>query len=181
MIKAKLIKKDRKFLYKVEETQNIYVNKYGDAYTFQYRQNKLIKLSDKLDTQGYIKNEIRLKDKTYKKTFRHRLIAKVFIPNPNNKPFINHKNSIPRCNNVNNLEWCTQKENIIHAHKFGFKKGPQAKRPVVQMDLQGNEIARFDGIIDAGRGIWQRAYNISKCLRKTNLTAYGYKWKYQGE
>ncbi len=44
----------------------------------------------------------------------HRLVAQVFIPNPNNYPFINHKNKDRHCNNVDNLEWCTQEYNNVH-------------------------------------------------------------------
>jgi len=49
----------------------------------------------------------------------HRLVAKAFIPNPQNKPQINHIDSNPSNNDVNNLEWATQSENMIHSYKNG--------------------------------------------------------------
>lgn len=52
----------------------------------------------------------------------HRLIAKAFIPNPENKPCINHKNLNKSDNSIVNLEWCTHKENIIHAALNGRLK-----------------------------------------------------------
>ena len=52
----------------------------------------------------------------------HRLVAKTFIPNPNNLPAINHIDGNKDNNSVSNLEWCDTKHNNIHAFKTGLKK-----------------------------------------------------------
>jgi|LGOV01.1.fsa_nt_gb hypothetical protein len=49
----------------------------------------------------------------------HILVARMFVPNPDNKPEVNHKDSNSLNNWAINLEWSTRKENMDHAYKFG--------------------------------------------------------------
>lgn len=50
-----------------------------------------------------------------KKYFIHRLVAKYFIPNPNNYNQVNHINFKKDDNNIENLEWCSAKMNMLHS------------------------------------------------------------------
>ena len=47
-----------------------------------------------------------------KKFIIHRLVAQVFIPNPNNLKEVNHKDEDKTNNNADNLEWCSHKYNM---------------------------------------------------------------------
>lgn len=61
-------------------------------------------------TTGYRKFSLHNHGKE-KKFLVHRLVAKVFIPNIDNKPEIDHINTIRDDNRVDNLRWVTRKEN----------------------------------------------------------------------
>lgn len=50
----------------------------------------------------------------------HRLVAKTYIPNPENKPHVNHKTGNKLKNHKDELEWVTPSENMKHAYKLGL-------------------------------------------------------------
>ena len=71
------------------------------------------------------------------KFYVHRLVAKAFISNPNNKPCINHLDGDKRNNKVNNLEWTTQSENHKHAFKNGLRKITKSQKNAISKANRG--------------------------------------------
>lgn len=66
----------------------------------------------------------------------HRLIAEVFIPNPNNMECVNHIDGNKLNNKLSNLEWCSIAENNRHARKMGLNKG--GFKPLVSHEERKN-------------------------------------------
>lgn len=56
----------------------------------------------------------------YQTIMVHRIIASLFVPNPEGKPTVNHKDGNKLNNAANNLEWMTTKENKAHAYRAGL-------------------------------------------------------------
>lgn len=54
--------------------------------------------------------------------YLHRLVAYMFVPNPNNLPLINHKDEDPSNNCADNLEWCTTQYNNTY-NDIHLKRG----------------------------------------------------------
>lgn len=83
----------------------------------------------------------------------HRLLAIIFISNPENKPEVNHKDGDKLNNDINNLEWCTSSENAIHAHANGLippsKIGPGEMSPAAK--LRDKDILHIRKLLQKGR------------------------------
>lgn len=128
-----------------------FVSNYGRIKSFHSGQQKI--LSPRSNWKGYKGIVLHLNGV---KTFWavHRLVATLFIPNPNNYPCVNHKDNDVTNNNVDNLEWCTYYYNNTYnnrhkkyAHKTAIKLGKR----IEQYDINGKLIANFISINEASK------------------------------
>lgn len=80
------------------------------------------------DNGGYLRVTLYVNGKhTHKKI--HRLVAEVFIPNPENKPQVNHIDEDKTNNCVENLEWASAKENSNYGTRTQrMKNNPEWKK-----------------------------------------------------
>lgn len=68
-----------------------------------------------------------------------------------------------------------------HSKATKEKMSEAAKVPIVQIDLNGNLICKFDSILTAANKTNVAKQNICKCCKCIRKTAGGYIWKYYEE
>lgn len=84
-----------------------------------------------------------------KKWLLHRLVALIYVPNPERLPYVCHKDNVPTNNSYKNLYWGTQKDNMSQASKEGRL---HQKRGAESPNYKGTEIQRsyIPRLIDQG-------------------------------
>lgn len=124
-------------------------------------------LKPKISNKGYL--EVILSDGPKKKYCRvHQLVAKAFLPNPNNYDTINHINEVKTDNRVENLEWCTCKYNVEEYHRN--------RTLIYQYDLEGNFIQNFNLLTEAALFVQGDKTGIGHCCKGKLKTYKEYIW-----
>ena len=140
--------------------------------------NIRIKLTKKLLKQNVSSNysKVCLHNKNIKKCINiHRLVASIFIHNPNKLKIVNHKDGNKLNNNVNNLEWTTQSDNVKHS--MGNDYVSPSNKAIYRIDDDGNKVKYISATIAAQQNNISRKM-IRKCLKGGQLKSAGYKWEY---
>lgn len=103
---------DLKQMTEISDYPGYYINKKGQIYGISKKQFLTENMSD-----GYPK-VLLYKNAIPKSFYIHVLVAKTFIPNPENKPVVNHKDHNIKNHDVTNLEWVTHSENSMKYQQY---------------------------------------------------------------
>lgn len=157
-----------------------FVSDWGRIYST--KSNRCLK-PKRLDKHGHVGLSYRENGKVVYK-YLHRLIAKEFLPNPDNLPVVRHLDDDPTNNVVDNLAWGTQQDNMQDCIENGNaytitdddrEKGFEKIRvPIISKNLKTGEEKLHRSINDAARelGLWSA--NIQKVLYGERKHTGGY-------
>lgn len=90
-----------------------------------------------LDQDGYQRVTFVVDGRRHMKVV-HRMVAVLFVHNPENKPQVNHKNGIRSDNRAENLEWCTSQENTIHGYRVNGRKQTDKQKTLARERFSGS-------------------------------------------
>jgi hypothetical protein len=134
-------------------------------------------LKPTLVSNGYYQVTLYDSQKKKHKYQVHKLVAELFIDNPNNYPCVNHKDENKLNNIVDNLEWCTYSYN----NSYGTAKLRMRitkSRPVSQYTLEGIWIASYVSPSIAADLLKCDRHRITECCNGKTASALGYLWEW---
>ena len=79
----------------------------------------------------------------------HRMVAKAFVPNPENLPEVNHIDGNRVNNHYSNLEWCTHQQNMQHAVRLGLLDNAGEAHPMSK--LTTSDVLQIRQLIRGGQ------------------------------
>lgn len=116
---------------KIDEFNNYSISNFGNVRND--KTGRILKVYIK--PSGYM--QVQLGRRTIPQ-YVHRLVAKAFILNPEDKPQVNHINGNKQDNRVENLEWVTARENDL---AYGYiSRIENRKKKILATNLNGEKI-----------------------------------------
>lgn len=171
----------------IEGSNTDYITPSGQVYKdygngFFPKKNTLNKVN------GYLYCGITMSDGNNKQFRTHILVAKAYVPNPNNFPYVCHKDDNKQNCHYSNLEWGDASKNTKDAFDRGLAKNASGyddsqSMPVCCFDLQENLIAKYGSVSLAAAATGMTKTGILyQCNHKMKTKPRkGYYFRYQEE
>lgn len=110
--------------------------------------NRTKDLNTYIINSGYVAIKLCV-GKVRKHKLIHRMVAEMFVPNPENKSEVNHIDGNKLNNNASNLEWVTSSENKRHAYGTGLRK------PTPAIGVKTGKASKYNNVsFDKNRNKW---------------------------
>lgn len=174
-IKKEIKNLDGEIWKKVDINPKYEISNYGRVKSLFYHGSPIAKLIGSHENdKGYITVAIPGEGRSYQ--YVHRLVAKAFVPNPNNYNIVNHIDENKLNNQASNLEWRTHEENTAHS----------LAKPIIGTNIVTGEEIEYASMHEAEKngtpdGRKLTATLICKCINGKRSSHAGYLWRYKKE
>ena len=193
----------RTVIYDGEIYEGFEVSNWGRIKSLNYRHTGKFKLMSPIkDKDGYFKIQL-WKNRKRKTCLVHRLVAEVFIPNPDNLPQVNHRIEGDKGKTINmvffnedgsinkeksTIEWCDHTYNINYGTRneragkaiSKAKINGKCSKKVLQFTLDGDFIREWESISECGRNGFDKGA-VWRCCNGKLKQYKGFIWRYKKE
>ncbi|UIW10573.1 HNH endonuclease [Aeromonas phage BUCT695] len=139
-----------------------YITELGEVYSHRF--NPPRKLKGGISTKGYKQYCLYDNNGSQFTIQAHRIVAELYIPNPDNLPQVNHINEDKTDPRADNLEWCSNQYNIDYS---------QAKQ--YELIHKDGSVHRAESLNSFARSLGkQNAGNFVKLAKGEIKTCYGF-------
>lgn len=173
---AKLLKEKG---FDVKPFHQYYVSSCGKVFGCTGRE-----LKQETTNRGYKRLSLSINGK-HERWSVHRLVALLFIPNPEQKLQVNHIDGNKENNSVTNLEWCCASKNCKHAFRTGLRenqvKGKFGKEHIASRPFVCVETGKIYNCLrelaeDFGEDFSSTSHIARAC--RYGLLDHGFHWRY---
>ncbi len=108
----------------------------------------------------------------------HRLVAKAFVPNPDNLPVVDHINEKKTDNRADNLRWTTIQDNVATAHEKRKERGVKknyVRTEILAIDSEDN-VYLYDNRKEAALGVGVNVKLVDKIINGIMHTTKGWRF-----